>query len=116
MADERRYYESIRRKANRAQERLTATLEPSRIAGGGVAREERRATGDNRPAAGFDHSPQVPLLGALGASAAFELAAEVAPAGSGVAVVAFWPAPRHELVGRRRRLDTEEREKDHRMG
>src|SRR5215210_6168995 len=32
MSDERRDYEGIRRRANRAQERLTATLEQSRIA------------------------------------------------------------------------------------
>ena len=32
MSDERSYYESIRRKANHAQERLKATLEQSRIA------------------------------------------------------------------------------------
>jgi hypothetical protein len=38
MSDERRYYESIRRSARRAQERLTATLEQSRIA---TARDKR---------------------------------------------------------------------------
>jgi hypothetical protein len=38
MSDERRYDESIRRRANRAQERLTATLEQSRIA---TARDKR---------------------------------------------------------------------------
>jgi hypothetical protein len=38
MSDERRYHESIRRRANRAQERLTATLEQSRIA---TARDKR---------------------------------------------------------------------------
>ena len=38
MSDERSYYENIRRKANRAQERLTATLEQSRIA---TARDKR---------------------------------------------------------------------------
>jgi hypothetical protein len=38
MSDERRYYESIRRRAKRAQERLTATLEQSRIA---TARDKR---------------------------------------------------------------------------
>ncbi len=34
VSDERAYYESIRRNANRAQERLTAMLERSRIAAG----------------------------------------------------------------------------------
>jgi len=38
MPDERRYYESIRRRTNRAQERLTATLKESRIA---TARDKR---------------------------------------------------------------------------
>jgi hypothetical protein len=38
MSDERRYYESIRRRANRAQERLTETLAQSRIA---TARDKR---------------------------------------------------------------------------
>lgn len=38
MSDERRYYESIRRSANRAQERLTETLAQSRIA---TARDKR---------------------------------------------------------------------------
>jgi len=38
MSDERRYYESIRRRAKRAQERLRATLEQSRLA---TARDKR---------------------------------------------------------------------------
>jgi uncharacterized protein involved in exopolysaccharide biosynthesis len=38
MSDERRYYESIRRRANRARERLTATLKQSRNA---TARDKR---------------------------------------------------------------------------
>ena len=38
MSDERRYYESIRRRANRAQVRLTETLAQSRIA---TARDKR---------------------------------------------------------------------------
>jgi hypothetical protein len=38
VSEERRYYQSIRRKADRARERLAATLEQSRI---GTARDER---------------------------------------------------------------------------
>ena len=38
LSDERRYYESIRRRANRAQERLTETLAQSRLA---TARDKR---------------------------------------------------------------------------
>lgn len=38
MSDERRYYEGIRRKANRAQGRLAETLAQSRIA---TARDKR---------------------------------------------------------------------------
>jgi hypothetical protein len=38
MSDERRYYESIRRRANRAQARLAATLEQARSA---TARDKR---------------------------------------------------------------------------
>jgi hypothetical protein len=40
MSDERRYYESIRRRANRAQERLAATLQQARSA---TARDKRTA-------------------------------------------------------------------------
>jgi len=38
MSGERRYYQSMRRKADRARERLAATLEQSRVA---TARDER---------------------------------------------------------------------------
>jgi hypothetical protein len=38
MSDERRYYENVRRKANRAGERLAETLARSRIA---TARDKR---------------------------------------------------------------------------
>jgi hypothetical protein len=48
MSDERRHYESIRRNAERARERLAATLKQSRVA---TARDERtsdrRATADS---------------------------------------------------------------------
>jgi hypothetical protein len=43
MSDERTYYESIRRRANRAQERLAATLEQARSA---TTRDKR--TGERR--------------------------------------------------------------------
>ena len=45
MSDERRYYESIRRRANRVRERLTDTLAQSRIASARDKRaKERDAT------------------------------------------------------------------------
>ena len=47
MSDERRYYERIRRRANRARERLTDTLEQARIAAARDKRtDERRAARD----------------------------------------------------------------------
>jgi hypothetical protein len=48
MSDERRYYESIRGRANRAQARLAATLEQSRIATARDKRtDQRRAVRDS---------------------------------------------------------------------
>ena len=45
MSDERRYYERIHRRANRARERLAETLEQARIAAARDKRtNERRAT------------------------------------------------------------------------
>ena len=49
MSDERRFYESVRRGAKCAQERLVATLEQSRIA---AARDKR--TNERRAARGRD--------------------------------------------------------------
>jgi hypothetical protein len=45
MSDERRYYESIRRRANRAQEHLEAMLEQSRIATARDKRTDQRRAG-----------------------------------------------------------------------
>jgi hypothetical protein len=48
MSDERRYYESILRRANRAQERLTETLAQSRLASARDKRtNERRGVRDS---------------------------------------------------------------------
>jgi uncharacterized protein involved in exopolysaccharide biosynthesis len=48
MSDERRYYESIHRRANRVRERLTETLAQSRIAAARDKRtNERRAARDS---------------------------------------------------------------------
>jgi hypothetical protein len=44
MSDERRYYENIRRRAKRAQERLGAMLEQSRIATARDKRTDERRT------------------------------------------------------------------------
>ena len=47
MSDERRYYARLRRRANRARERLTDTLEQARIAAARDTRtNERRAVRD----------------------------------------------------------------------
>jgi hypothetical protein len=47
VSDERAYYESIRRKANRARKRLTAMLERSSIAAGREALAERGTPPDS---------------------------------------------------------------------
>ena len=46
MLDERTYYESVRRKANRARERLAVTLQQSRIA---TASDKERGSFVTRP-------------------------------------------------------------------